>query len=73
MRELRNNGGDVLERVQAGEHFIVTKSGRAVAEIRPLAHRTLDRNALLARWRHLPSVDPVAFRRDIDEVLDTSI
>jgi len=31
-----------------------------VAELRPLRQPGLDAEALLERWRHLPSVDPVA-------------
>ena len=36
-RELRNDVSAVLRRVEAGEEFIVTVSGRPVAELRPLA------------------------------------
>ena len=39
IRELRNHGGDVINRVQAGEHVIITRSGTPVAELRPLARR----------------------------------
>lgn len=35
-RDLRNDVGAVLRRVEAGEEFIVTVSGRPVAELRPL-------------------------------------
>lgn len=35
-RELRNDVSGVLRRVEAGEEFIVTVSGRPVAELRPL-------------------------------------
>lgn len=35
-RELRNQTADVLRRVQAGEHVIVTSRGRPVAELTPL-------------------------------------
>ncbi len=73
IRELRNHGGDVIERVQAGERIIVTKSGKPVAEIRPLRTRRQNRDEILARWRHLPKVDPVAFRRDIDEAVGFSL
>lgn len=72
IRELRNHGGDVIERVQAGEHIVVTKSGKPVAEIRPL-RSTLGRDELVARWRRLPRVDPEAFRRDIDEAVDFTL
>ena len=35
-RELRNDISSVLRRVEAGEEFVVTVSGRAVAELRPV-------------------------------------
>ena len=35
-RELRNDVSAVLRRVEAGEEFVVTVSGRPVAELRPL-------------------------------------
>lgn len=63
----------MLERVQAGEHFIVTKSGRPVAELGPVRTRTLDRSELIARWRNLPEVDAQALREDIDAALDSGL
>lgn len=73
VRELRDRGSAVLDRVQAGERFIVSRAGRPVAEIRPLPRAGLAPAALLARWRDLPYVDPVAFRRDIDRLIDPSL
>lgn len=73
VRDLRNNGGRVLERVANGESLVVTLDGRPVAELRPLPVRALPAAALLARWRRLPVVDPVALRADIDRTLDSSI
>jgi len=35
IRELRNHGSDVIDRVEAGECLIVTRAGRPVAELRP--------------------------------------
>lgn len=35
-RELRNDVSAVLRRVEAGEEFVVTVSGRPVAELRPV-------------------------------------
>lgn len=35
-RDLRNDVSSVLRRVEAGEEFIVTVSGRPVAELRPV-------------------------------------
>jgi prevent-host-death family protein len=72
VRELRNQGGKVLDRVQQGEQIIVTRDGEDVAELRPV-RGGLSAEALTARWRHLPEMDPDALRRDIDEILDTNL
>lgn len=73
IRELRNHGGDVVNRVLAGEWFVVTRLGEPVAELRPLRRRGLDAATLLSRWRHLPMVDPTTLRDDIDELMDPSL
>ncbi|MDE0318418.1 MAG: type II toxin-antitoxin system prevent-host-death family antitoxin [Acidimicrobiaceae bacterium] len=73
IRQLRNHGGDVVDRVQAGERLTVTRSGRPVAELRPLPRRALDALTLLERWRRLPDVDPVRLRSDIDDLMDPSL
>lgn len=70
VRELRNQGGQVLDRVAAGERVVVTRDGTPVAELRPLLARALDGTTLLQRWRHLPPVDPEGLRADLDAVLD---
>lgn len=72
IRELRNHGGDVVDRVRAGERLIVTRSGEPVAELHPVAGRGLDAASLLRRWRHLPPVEPEALRHDIDGLIDQS-
>ena len=57
----------------AGERLTITRSGRPVAELRPLGRRGPDGATLLARWKRLPSVDVDDFRRDLDAVLDPSL
>ncbi len=39
LRELRNDVSDILRRAEAGERFVVTVRGRAVAELGPLTGR----------------------------------
>jgi prevent-host-death family protein len=73
IRELRNQGGAVIDRVQAGERLIVSRDGHPVAELRPLPRRPLDAATLLERWRCLPPADADAWRRDIDSVVDQSL
>ncbi len=70
VRELRNNGGQVIDRVARGEQVTITRDGKPVAELRPYAQSKLSAAALLARWRHLPTIDPEALRGDVDAFLD---
>jgi len=73
IRELRNHGGDVVDRVARGERVTVTRAGKAVAELRPLPAPALPREALLHRWARLPLVDPVALRADVDRAVDPAL
>lgn len=73
VRDLRNHGGAVLDRVARGEALTVTRDGQAVAELRPLRRRPIRANVLLDRWRGLPVVDPQKLRSDIGEVLDGAL
>ena len=73
IRELRNRGGDVVDRAERGEPITITRAGKAVAELRPLPHPPLAAETLLTRRRQLPAVDPLALRADVDQVLDPSL
>jgi prevent-host-death family protein len=73
IRELRNHGGDVVDRAARGEAITITRAGRAVAQLRPLSPGPLAAAVLLERWRRLPPIDPVRLRADIDETLDARI
>jgi prevent-host-death family protein len=73
VRELRNRGGDVLDRVARGEALTVTRDGQAIAELRPLARHPIPVAVLIERWRRLPAVDPARLRADVDDVLDGSL
>ncbi len=70
IRELRNRGGKVVDRVAAGERLTITRSGRPVAELQPLHGDALTSSVLLQRWRRLPAVDPAVLRGDIDAALN---
>ncbi len=73
IRDLRNHGGEVVDRVAAGERVTVTRDGRAVAELSPLPRRRLTAAALVERHRHLPPMDLLEWRRDIDAVIDSTL
>jgi antitoxin (DNA-binding transcriptional repressor) of toxin-antitoxin stability system len=73
IRDLRNHGGEVVDRAARGEQITITRAGRPVAELRALSHAPLAVEVLLERWRGLPEVDPAALHRDIDRLLDASL
>jgi len=73
VRDLRNKGGEVLDRVLAGERVIVTRDGRPVAELGPVPGARLDARALVERFRRLPAIDAARFRHDVDAAVDQAI
>ena len=72
IRQLRH-GGEIVDRAAAGEHVTITRGGRAVARLEPLARPTLTAEALLQQWSRVPRVDPIRLRSDIDAVLDPAL
>jgi prevent-host-death family protein len=73
IRDLRNHGGDVVERAARGEQITITRAGTPVAELRAVPAAALSAETLLDRWRRLPEVDPSSLRRDVDRALDSSL
>ncbi len=73
MRQLRNNGGEILDRVEAGEDVTVTRDGRPVARLVPLGRPAASAATLIARFRRLPRVDGRRLREDVDAALDQDL
>jgi prevent-host-death family protein len=73
IRDLRNRGGEVIDRVRAGERVTITRDGEPVAELRPLPQRRLNAATLVERFRSLPPVDPDRLRADVDGLIDQSL
>lgn len=73
IRDLRNHGGEVVDRVQRGERLTVTRSGRPVAELVPVPRPAVTAAVLLDRWRHLPTVDPVQLKGEVDAAIDSAL
>jgi len=71
-REFRNNSAAVMDAVEAGEVFRVTRNGVEVAELRPVdRRRRLTAEELVARHRKLPRVDYARMRREADDFFGT--
>ncbi|MFI9387181.1 type II toxin-antitoxin system Phd/YefM family antitoxin [Kutzneria sp. NPDC052558] len=68
-RELRNNSAAVMDAVEAGETYYVTRNGVQVAVLRPIARkRRLTAEELVERHRKLPRVDYAQIRQEADEL-----
>ncbi|MFD9889960.1 type II toxin-antitoxin system Phd/YefM family antitoxin [Amycolatopsis sp. NPDC059027] len=67
-REFRNNSAAVMDAVEAGETYHVTRNGVEVAELRPIPRRRrLTAEELVERHRRLPTVEAAQMRREADE------
>jgi prevent-host-death family protein len=68
-RELRNDSGEIMRRLDEGESFVVTRNGVPVAELSPLRrHRFIRTDTAIALFRHAPNVDLARLRDDLDRV-----
>ena len=73
-RELRNDSGEIMRRVDRGESFVVTRSGVPVAELVPLRRRQfISVEAAMAAFAGAPTVDAARFRTDVDRILDQRV
>jgi prevent-host-death family protein len=71
-REFRNNSAAVMDAVEAGETYHVTRNGVEIAELRPLARRRrLTADEFVERHRKLPRVDHARMRDEADELFGT--
>jgi prevent-host-death family protein len=73
-RELRNDSGEIMRRLDQGETFIVTRNGVPVGELAPMRrHRFITADAAIAIFRNAPSIDADRFRADLDAVASQGI
>jgi prevent-host-death family protein len=73
-RELRNESGQIMKAVDAGETFIVTRNGVPAAELRPIGrHRFVSTSTLLDAAASLARLDAGRFFADVDARLDQSL
>jgi prevent-host-death family protein len=72
-RELRNESGDVMRALDAGESFIVTRNGVPVGQLTPLRRKLFEsKETILAAFANAPAIDFKRFRADLDSLIDQS-
>jgi prevent-host-death family protein len=70
-RDLRNRSREIMDAVERGESFTVTRDGHRIGELIPLRRRRfVSRNEFAAMSRNAPSIDVSAFRADQDAAAD---
>ena len=73
-RELRNDSGEIMRRLDQGECFIVTRNGQPVGELTPLRrHRFVSSEAAAAMFSCAPGIDFDQFRADLDSLASQNI
>jgi antitoxin (DNA-binding transcriptional repressor) of toxin-antitoxin stability system len=66
-RELRNQSGEIMRELDAGETFIVTRNGVPVGELAPMRrHRFVAAEAAVAMFHGAPRIDYRRYRADLD-------
>ncbi|MDR0592870.1 MAG: type II toxin-antitoxin system prevent-host-death family antitoxin [Bifidobacteriaceae bacterium] len=73
-RQLRNESASIMDRLEQGEQFTVTRGGRPVATLAPLAplaplagrRRAVPSEELLAAMADLPPLDFAQLRAEAD-------
>ena len=71
-RELRLRSREIMDAVETGSSFTVTRDGREIGELIPLRRRSafVPRQELQNAWAGAPSLDVAQFRADIDAIVD---
>ena len=68
-RQLRNNSGEIMRGLDAGETYVVTRNGVPVGELTPLRrHRFVNTETAIATFQRAPSVDLIRLRSNLDHV-----
>jgi prevent-host-death family protein len=67
LREFRNESATVMDAVESGESFVLTRNGTPVAEVRPIrAKRKISTEELQKVFAMSPAPDYAAMRAELD-------
>lgn len=75
-RELRNENARVIDEVESGVTFVVTRNGVPVAELRPIQkpRRSLvSKSDVLTLAANGPKIDRTQFMADLDRYVDQEL
>ncbi|GHE67113.1 MULTISPECIES: type II toxin-antitoxin system Phd/YefM family antitoxin [Streptomyces] len=71
-RDLRSRSGEIMDAVQGGQSFTVTRDGHPIGQLVPLRRRRrfVSRQEFAAMSRTAPGIDLGRFRADQDATAD---
>lgn len=71
-RDLRTRSREIMDSVEGGQSFTVTRDGRRIGELIPLRQRRrfVPKAEFVAMSRSAPAIDVDAFRADQDAAFD---
>lgn len=74
-RDLRSRSREIMDAVERGQSFIVTRDGHRIGELIPLRHRRryVSREEFAATSRNAPDINLEAFRADQDAVANQEL
>ena len=74
-RDLRMRSREIMDAIEHGQSFTVTRDGHRIGELIPLRQRRryVSRPDFVAMSRNAPAVDLDAFRADQDAALDSDV
>jgi prevent-host-death family protein len=73
-RDLRSRSGEIMDSVEHGKTFIVTRNGTPIGELIPLRrHRMVTREQFAALSANAPMIDFTRFRTDFDALSDPEL
>lgn len=74
-RDLRNRSKEIMDAVEGGQRFTVTRDGRPIGELMPLLRRRrfVPRAEFAAGSHQAPPLDLAAFRADQTAAVDVEL
>ncbi|WP_163508743.1 type II toxin-antitoxin system Phd/YefM family antitoxin [Fodinicola acaciae] len=73
-RDLRNRSGEIMDAIEQGQEFVVTRNGKPIGELIPLRRqRTVTREQFAAMSVNAAYVDADRFRADLDAAVDNDV
>lgn len=71
-RDLKNRAGEIMDAIERGESFTLTRRGHKIAVVTPISRRRtfVSRERMLAVFAGSPVIDDRKFQQDVRAIFD---